>query len=64
MVALEITDSVLALPIGLIVGHTVDECSGVPGPSEVCIDVLYMYDQPAVQLSQRSRCREVIGNSV
>jgi hypothetical protein len=55
MVALEITGSVLALPIGLIVGHTVDECSGVPGPSEVCIDVLDMYDQPAVQLSQRSR---------
>jgi hypothetical protein len=64
MVALEITCSVLALPIRLIVGHTVDECSGVPGPSEVCIDVLDMYDQPAVQLRQRSRRQEIIANSV
>lgn len=52
MVALEITCSVLALPTGLIVGHTVNDCSGVAGPSEGCIDVLDMYDQPAVQLRE------------
>jgi hypothetical protein len=52
------------MPIGLIVEHTVNDCSGVPGPSEVCIHVLDMHDQPAVQLRQSSRRREIIANSV
>ncbi len=62
--AFKVACSVLSLPVRLIIGLTIDERASVASTSEIHVDVLDMYDEPAVQAGEHRGRGQVVGDSV